>query len=133
MNEHLSDTCCLPVVARRGALLLPLLWTLSVGQRDGCALKLMEVRPRVSMSAPRAGLEHACRSFSEGLMGACSWPSEREVRTGRSGAALCSPQRGFWLSSLNPLGQQHTCDKGQCSVLASAAALTPHPVGPLPS
>lgn len=116
MNEHLSDTCCFPVVARRGALLSPLLWTLSVGQRDGRALDLMEVRPWVSMSVPRAGLERACPFFSEGLMGVCSWHSEREVRIGRSGAVLCSPQRGFWLPSLNPLGQQHRCDKGQCSV-----------------
>lgn len=86
------------------------------------------------MSAPRARLEHLCQSFSEVLMGVCSSHPEREVRMGQSGAVLCSPQGGFWLPSLNPLGQQqHTCDKGQCSVWASAAALTPNPVGPSPS
>lgn len=78
------------------------------------------------MSAPRARLEHLCQSFSEVLMGVCSSHPEREVRMGQSGAVLCSPQGGFWLPSLNPLGQQqHTCDKGQCSVWASAAALRP--------
>lgn len=45
VNGHLSGTCCFPVAARREALLLPLLWTRSVGQSKGCALELMEVRP----------------------------------------------------------------------------------------
>lgn len=45
VNGHLSDTCCFPVAACREALLLPLLWTRSVCQSEGCALELMEVRP----------------------------------------------------------------------------------------
>lgn len=70
-NEHLSDTCCFPAVARR-ELLLPLLWTMLVGQSDDCDLELMKARTRVSATVSGAGLEHLREFFSSGLTGVSS-------------------------------------------------------------
>lgn len=85
------------------------------------------------MTVSGAGLEHLCRFFSLRSHRSVFLSSRKGCEHGIDAAVLCSSQGGIWLPSLNPPGWQHTCDKVQGSVLASAAALTPHPIGPLPS